>query len=167
MKLLSIFLVVLCSIANASELDLDWHTIEKEWSFIKKSTGAPADLPMPPIEIDSTLPSAARMVFQFPTVDDMQTEVKILINPRVLSEFNVELLDWGIGHELTHYAFVMRENDWDINRSHYQITIKHHCNKEFMRITSDIADIIDARYHSEKYRMLSEVQRSCAFYPNQ
>lgn len=169
MQLLIILCVILSLNVGAQELSLDRYTIEREWTFIKQQLNAPADLPMPPIEIDPNMPKTARMMFQFPTANDSGITMKIFINPKTLKDYNTEMLDWGIGHELTHYAFILRENNWELNRSSYNYTIKHHCNKEFMRITKDLADVIYNIYHGERerYRMWDEVQRSCAQYPNQ
>lgn len=166
--LLSIYLCLLCINASAEEFRLDWYTIEKEWSFIKNQLNAPDDLPMPPISIESNMPPAARMMFQFPVEDD-GTEMRIMINSTTLINYNTEMIDWGIGHELTHYAFILRENSWELNKPSYNYTVKHHCNKEFMSITKNIADIVFDVYHGERerYRMWDEVQRSCALYPNQ
>ena len=167
-RIVAAFLLLFAVTAQA-EFTIDWRTVNKEWEFIKEQVGAPKDLPMPPIIVDPTLPSGARMMFQFPTKEDSSVVMQIMINPKTINDYNTEMIDWGLGHELTHYAFVMRENDWDYTRSWFNITIRHHCNREFMRITKELADVIYNVYHGERerYAMWDQVQRSCVTQPNQ
>ena len=147
--------------------DLDWRVIELEWKFIKQQVGAPPDLPMPDIIIGN-LPVGARMLFQYP-VDDSGNRLLITIAPETLNVYNQEMVDWGVGHELTHYAFIMRDNNWNYNLNNYIQTRFHHCDKEFMRITRDLAEVIYHVYHGqrERYAMWDQVQRSCVMQPNQ
>lgn len=168
-RIAAAFLFCVCTLAWSQQLDLDWRVINQEWEFIKQQTGAPNDLPMPNIIIDPTLPSGARMMFQFPTKQDSVIPMQIMINPKTLVEYNREMIDWGVGHELTHYAFVMRENNWEYTKEYFAITQKHHCNREFMRITKELADVIYNVYHGERerYAMWDQVQRSCVTQPNQ
>jgi len=168
-RLVAAFFICICTSAWTQDVDLDWTVINKEWAFIKQQTGAPDNLPMPVIIVDPTLPTGARMMFQFPTKQDSQVPMQIMINPRTLVEYNREMIDWGLGHELTHYAFVMRENNWEYTRTWFVITQKHHCNREFMRITKELADVIYNIYHGERerYAMWDQVQRSCVTQPNQ
>lgn len=158
------------TIANAqhSLADLDWPVIRLEWQFIKQAVGAPPDLPMPEIVIEP-LPPGARMMFQFPTIDSDEYPLLITINPETLVKFDYEMVNWGLGHELTHYAFIMRDNNWDPNRSWYVQSRRHHCDPEFMQITHDIAEVIYNVYHGqrERYAMWDQVQRSCQYQPNQ
>lgn len=168
-SLLFVVLLFIFTISFGEEFKLDHYTIEREWIYIKEQTNAPPDLPMPPIIVDSTLPQAARMMFQFPTQNDSNVVMQIMINPNTTKDYNIEMIDWGIGHELTHYAFILKENNWELNKPSYVYTQKHHCNKEFMRITRNLADVIYNIYHGERerYRMWDEVQRSCVTHPNQ
>ena len=158
------------SIANVQPRlsDLDWPVIELEWKFIKQRVGAPIDLPMPPIIVE-TLPPGARMMFQFPIHDDSDYDMQIIISPETLKHYGYEMIDWGLGHELTHYAFIMRDNNWDYTKKTFVQTFPHHCNPEFMRITRNIADLIYNIHHGqrERYMMLNEVQRSCLSNPTQ
>ena len=155
--------------ASRSAIDIDWDIVELEWRFIKQQVGAPADLPMPPIRL-AKLPPGARMMFQFPLTDDDEP-MAIDIAPATLTQFTREMLDWALGHELTHYAFIMRENDWDTARTKFDHAVynRHHCNREFMTITKAIADIVWNSYHSERqrYAMWDQVQRSCQMQPDQ
>ena len=159
----------LTAYASKSEIDIDWDIVEIEWQFIKKQVGAPADLPMPPIHLKE-LPPGARMMFQFPLTDGDEA-MEITIAPTTLTQYSREMLNWAVGHELTHYAFIMRENFWDHTKTVYQHAIYnvHHCNQEFMNITRAIANIIWNSYHSERerYAMWDQVQRSCLMQPNQ
>ena len=78
------------------------------------------------------------------------------------------MVNWALGHELVHYAFLMRENQWQ-PKTIYSNSIKHHCNPEFLQLTGDIADLIsDTQMPSrERLRMYSEVFRSCTRHPDQ
>ena len=157
------------SIAYAQTYELDWYVINQEWKFIKEQTGAPADLPMPPIIVEKDMPAAARMMFQYPTAENPQDRMIIMINPRTLEDYDREMIDWGLGHELTHYAMILQENNWDLTRETYNQEIRHHCNRTFMRITREVADLIYSIYHDEraKYQMYHQVQRSCVDQPHQ
>ena len=156
------------SIAYATD-DLDWLIINRVWTFVKTQTGAPADLPMPPIFVSADMPAAARMMFQYPTRENPQDRMVIMINPTTLETYDRDMIDWGLGHELTHYAMILQENNWDLTRETYNQTILHHCNREFMRITRQIADLIYSVYHDERdrYQMYHQVQRSCVDQPHQ
>lgn len=170
-NLLIAFLLILpasISWAELIKIDLDWPMIELEWKFIKQRVGAPIDLPMPPIIVEA-LPSRARMMFQFPIQDYSDYDMQISIAPETLKNYGYEMIDWGLGHELTHYAFIMRDNNWDYTKKTFVQNFTHHCNPEFMRITQDIAGIIYNIYHGqrERYMMLNEVHRSCLLHPNQ
>jgi hypothetical protein len=156
--------------ASARPTGLDWPVIELEWKFIKQAVGAPANLPMPPIVVEE-LPPGARMIFQFPILPTDAYPMQISIAPSTLKNYGYEMLDWAVGHELTHYAFIMRENNWEYTRSQFvhDFNNKHHCNREYMAITKALADVVYSVYHGERerYAMWDEVQRSCAAHPNQ
>ena len=157
------------SIAYAQTYELDWRVINQEWQFIKEQTGAPADLPLPPIIFSKDMPAAARMMFQYPTDENPEDRMIIMINPRTMQDYDREMIDWGLGHELTHYAMILEENAWDLTRKTYVQETRHHCNPRFMRITRQIADLIYNIYHDEraKYQMYHQVQRSCVDQPHQ
>ena len=158
------------SIANVQPglSDLDWPVIELEWKFIKQRVGAPINLPMPLITVE-TLPPGARMMFEFPTSSDSDSDMKISIAPETLKNYGYEMTTWGVGHELTHYAFIMRDNDWNHTKKTFVHKFPHHCNPEFMSITRDLAEVIYQVHHGqrERYMMLNEVQRSCLSNPSQ
>jgi hypothetical protein len=80
-----------------------------------------------------------------------------------------EMVTWGVGHELVHYAFIMRENQWQNRRATFADNLKHHCDLEFKQITRAIADEIWNIYHSDTQRaaMYDEVEKSCFNEPNQ
>lgn len=168
-KLLAFLFCLVSSIANAQpKLNLDWSVIELEWRYIKQQVGAPNDLPMPPIVVE-TLPPNARMMFQFPVEETSDFPMQIIIAPSTLQSFDYEMIDWGIGHELTHYAFIMRDNNWDPTKRAFVQSRLHHCNREFMMITKGVAEIIFNVYHGQRelYAMYDFVQRSCLANPNQ
>jgi hypothetical protein len=169
-RLVMAFLFCLASsIAYAQTHELDWRVINQEWQFIKQETGAPGDLPMPPIIFSTDMPAAARMMFQYPTEENPQDRMIILINPRTMQDYDREMINWGVGHELTHYAMLLQENNWDLEKTTYSQNIRHHCNPKFMRITREVADLIYNIYHDEraKYQMYHQVQRSCVDQPHQ
>lgn len=151
-----------------SDKSFDRDTLETIWRFIKSQTQAPDDAAMPPLVIQPGLPTTARMVFEFPSEDQPQNSLQINVSPRTLQLWSRSMVNWALGHELVHYAMLMRENQWTAQRI-YTNTIKHHCNPEFMRLTTEIADLIsDAQSPSrERLRMYSEVFRSCTRHPDQ
>ena len=147
---------------------IDAKLTEKIWEFIKLETHAPADLPLPPILFDENIPKEARMVFQFPSEDAPQNTMQISIGTAGTRLWKQEMFLWALGHELTHYALLMRENEWQ-QKTVYVNNIRHHCNMEFMRITRDIVEIIWEQYQNvaARMRMYSEVYKSCNRQPFQ
>ena len=147
---------------------IDMAMTEKLWVFIKQETHAPDNLPMPPILFDEKIPKQARMVFQFPSEDAPDNALQISIGNASTRWWNQEMMLWALGHELTHYAFLMQENEWETKNT-YVNNIRHHCNFEFMRITRDIVEIIWEKYQNvaARMRMYSEVHKSCARQPLQ
>lgn len=146
----------------------DMATLQVIWDFIKSKTNAPADAAMPRLVVQPGLPTTARMVFEFPSEDQPQNTLQINVSPRTLQLWSRSMVNWAVGHELVHYAMLMRENQW-VEQTIYKNTIKHHCNPEFLKLTGDIADLIsDAQSPSrERLRMYSEVFRSCIRHPDQ
>ena len=138
------------------------------WRFVKSKTGAPADAPLPRLVIQPALPTSARMVFEFPSEDQPGNALQINVSTRTLQAWSRSMVNWALGHELVHYAFLMRENQWQ-PKTIYTNSIKHHCNPEFLQLTGDIADLIsDTQMPSrERLRMYSEVFRSCTRHPDQ
>jgi hypothetical protein len=153
---------------QATDKKLDMGILQAVWSFIKAETSAPVDFPMPLVVVDATLPITARMVFQFPSAEHPNNQLQIGVSPRTLSAWNRGMVSWAAGHELTHYAFLMRENGW-LQKDKYQSTTKHHCNPEFIRLTSGIADLLSDQLTNgkDRLRMYSEVFRSCSRHPEQ
>ena len=146
----------------------DMATLQVIWDFIKSKTNAPADAAIPRLVVQPGLPTTARMVFEFPSEDQPQNTLQINVSPRTLQLWSRSMVNWAVGHELVHYAMLMRENQW-VEQTIYKNTIKHHCNPEFLKLTGDIADLIsDAQSPSrERLRMYSEVFRSCIRHPDQ
>ena len=147
---------------------LDMAILQMVWAYIKSETAAPADFPMPQVVVDATLPVNARMVFQFPSPDQPGNILQIGVSPRTLSAWSRGMVSWAAGHELTHYAFLMRENGW-ARQDKYTSTTKHHCNPDFIRLTTGIADLISDQLTNgkDRLRMYSEVFRSCSRHPDQ
>lgn len=149
--------------------EIDFDVISRLWVFVKKTTQAPADLPPPKLVLDWHVPAFARMGFQYPTQQFPDFEMQISIAPRTIEHYTKEMVTWGVGHELVHYAFILRENNWRRSQSTFQDQLKHHCNPEFKAITRAIADEIWTIYHSDTQRaaMYDEVEKSCFNEPNQ
>ena len=146
----------------------DTAMLDLIWQFIKTQTQAPEEASMPRLVIQPDLPTNARMVFEFPSEDQPQNNLQINVSPRILQAWSRSMVNWAFGHELTHYAMLMQENEW-MAKSIYKNTVRHHCNPEFLRITSEIADLISDKVPSDKerLRMYSEVFRSCTRHPDQ
>lgn len=155
-------------LSASQDKKLDMGIVQMVWSYIKSETKAPSDFPLPPLVVDATLPTNARMVFQFPSAEQPENTLQIGVSPRTLSAWSRGMVSWAAGHELTHYAFLMRENGW-VRQDKYQSSMKHHCNPEFIRLTSGIADLIADQLTNgkDRLRMYSEVFRSCSRHPNQ
>ena len=129
--------------------DIDFDVITRLWGFVKKTTDAPGSLPPPPLVLDWHVPPFARMGFQYPTPQFPDNLMQISIAPRTIESYSKEMVAWGVGHELVHYAFIMRENQWQNRRATFADSVKHHCNLEFKAITRAIADEIWSIYHSD------------------
>ena len=130
---------------------------------------SPRDLPPPRLELDWHVPPFARMGFQYPTDKFPEYQMQISIAPRTIEQYSKEMVSWGVGHELVHYVFILRENHWHYGQATFQDHLKHHCNPEFKQITRAIADEIWKIYHSDTQRaaMYDEVEKSCFNEPNQ
>jgi hypothetical protein len=117
---------------------------------------------------DENIPKEARMVFQFPSEDAPQNTLQISIGTTGTRFWKHDMFLWALGHELTHYALLMQENQWE-QKAVYVNNIRHHCNMAFMQITRDIVDIIWEKYQSVvgRMRMYSEVHKSCSRQPLQ
>ena len=147
---------------------LDTASLSKIWSWIKTQTSAPENAAMPDVVIQSNLPPAARLMFEFPSESEPDNLMRISVSPRTLHTWSRPMLNWAIGHEFLHYALLMRENDWQ-TQAIYKNNIKHHCNPEFIDLTAGIAELIsDAQPQAhERLSMYSEIFRSCVRYPEQ
>lgn len=172
--LMALVLAVSCAWSGEISVEntpppIDMDMVEQIWQYIKINTGAPVDFPAPRIVMDWEVPPLARMGYQFPTADMINTENQISIAPRTVDMWPRDIVTWGIGHEMTHYAFLMRENGWDLNRQYFFNYRKHHCDPEFQEITRGIADLIWSTYHStaDQTKMYDEVQKSCFMHPEQ
>ena len=146
----------------------DVDALNSIWAYIKLQTGAPADAQLPRLVIQPNLPTNARMVFEFPSEDQPLNGLQINVSPRTLQAWSRSMVNWALGHELVHYALLMRENQWT-PQVIYKNSIKHHCNPEFLRLTGEIADLISDTQAPgrERLRMYSEVFRSCTRHPDQ
>ena len=149
--------------------EIDYDVINRMWDFVKHNTHAPRDLPPPRLVLDWHVPPFARMGFQYPTDKFPEYQMQISIAPRTIEQYSKEMVSWGVGHELVHYVFILRENHWRYGQATFQDHLKHHCNPEFKQITRAIADEIWKIYHSDTQRaaMYDEVEKSCFNEPNQ
>jgi hypothetical protein len=156
------------SIINTpAPIDIDMVT--DIWLYVKKELDAPDNLKDPVIVLDWEVPIIARMGFQFPTEEYPNNLLQISVAPRTVDSWSKDMISWGIGHEITHYVLVMKENGWNTEKTVFVNKMKHHCNKEFKRITRGIADLIYKVYHSEidRSKMYNEVEHSCRIHPEQ
>lgn len=111
----------------APPVDLD--ALNRIWARLKKETGAPADLPPPPLVLDWEVPASAKMGFQYPTEEFPDNRLRISIAPRTADMQPANMTLWGLGHELTHYLFILRENGFDPKRKTYREGPPQHCNE--------------------------------------
>ena len=148
---------------------IDIEMVNHIYSYIKQELKAPESLIEPTIVMDWEVPILAKMGYQFPTEDFPKNISQISIAPRTVDMWPRDMISWGIGHEMTHYVFLMKENNWETDRKIFVNKIKHHCNKEFIRITKGIADLIYSTYHSDidRHKMYDEVSLSCRLHPEQ
>lgn len=148
---------------------IDTSMLERVWHYVQVRTKAPSGLPPPKLVIDWEVPQNARMGFQYPTKEFPGYPMQISIAPRTVDVWSRDMITWAVGHEMVHYAFILRENNWDLSKPTYTDKLKHHCDKEFIDITKGIADLIWDAYHSEvdRGKMYDEARQSCAKLPNQ
>lgn len=149
-----------------SPIIVDREALERVWTYIKKEAGAPDDLSMPPFVASWKIFGLAIAAFSAPTEEAHTMRPHILLVPNVGNEESNMVL-WYIAHELTHYAFLMRHNDWDVNRKTFDVGKPHHCDPEFKRVTHGAADAIWDIYHGDTalHRSYGEVERSCRVTP--
>ncbi len=152
-----------------TEPPLRYSDINAVWEMLKEEVGAPGDFPPPPLVLDWEVPHKARMGFQYPTVNYPQYPLMVSIAPRTIDTWHHELVTYGVGHELLHYLFLLRDNGFDLEKRTFDEASPHHCNREFMRISRLIADRIWDMYHSTEHRsvMYDEVTKSCFNQPGQ
>ncbi len=148
---------------------IDLEMVHRIWLILKKEIGARADTPYPPIVLDWEVPKIALMGTQYPTKEFPDNRLQISLAPRTLDQLDHQMLLFGIGHELTHYLFILRENEWDPSKKHYVVKRLHHCDAEFQRIMRLIIDTIWNTYHDDamRNRLASEPRRSCVEHPEQ
>ena len=99
-------------VAGLADQSFDTEALRLIWAFIKSRTGAPLEAPMPRFMITPGLPTSARMVFEYPSEDQPGNALQINVSPRTLQGWSRSMVNWALGHELVHYAFLMRENQW-------------------------------------------------------
>lgn len=147
---------------------IDYQLVNLMWDYIKKETGAPADLPPPKFVLDWHVPIIARMGTFTPTEELPDLDFSIHVAPRTIDMWDPLMVLFGMGHEMAHYAFILKENDWKTKKI-YTVNWKHHCNPKFKLITRGLAQLLWNVYHSDDNRakMFEEVQMSCANFPQQ
>ena len=148
---------------------IDLEVTTRVWEYVKKATGAPKDLAPPLMVLDWEVPIIAKMGTQAPTPEYPEYRLQISIAPRTVDMWPPEMIQWGIGHEMTHYALILKENNWDATKKVFIIKRKHHCDPEFMAITRGVADYLWTIWHSDtiKAKMYDEVIKSCGNNPEQ
>ncbi len=148
---------------------IDLEMVHRVWLTLKKETGAKENIPYPPIVLDWEVPRIALMGTQYPTKEFPNNRLQISLAPRTLDTLDHQLLLFGIGHELTHYLFILRENEWDPHKQYYVVKRRHHCDAEFQRIMRVTIDLIWNTYHDDgmRSRLSNEPRRSCVEHPEQ
>jgi len=148
---------------------INFDDINRIWTWLKKEVGAPEDLPPPLLVLDWEVPIRAKMGFQYPTKEYPENRLQISVAPRTIDMLSWYMVLFGIGHELTHYIILLRENDYDVGKKTYDDTLLHHCNPEFLQVTRNIAEEIWNIYHSDhdRARMYNEVIKACSRFPGQ
>ena len=144
-----------------SQPPIDLQHVNWIWERLKKEIGAPNDLPPPPIVLDWEVPIYARMGTQYPSKEFPTYRMQISIAPRTIDTESDTMILFGIGHELVHYLFIMRENDYEIKEI-YTVELMHHCNMEFQDYNRIVIDVIWNIYHMAKHRMNDEIVKSCS-----
>ncbi len=109
------------------------------------------------------------MGFQYPTAQYPNNPLMVGIAPRTIDTWPHELVTYGVGHELLHYLFLLRDNNFDVEARVFEQDSPRHCNRQFMKVSRRIADRIWDMYHSTAYRtqMYDEVTKSCFNQPGQ
>lgn len=149
-----------------SQPPIDLVDVNRVWFRLKREMGAPVDLPPPPIAIDWEVPIIAKMGTQYPSKEFPEYRMQISIAPRTIDSESDEMILFGIGHELVHYLFIMRENDYKIQEI-YKVELLHHCNMEFQDFTRIVIDEIWNIYHMNKNLMNNEIVKSCSNFGGQ
>ena len=148
---------------------IDFQSINRIWKWLTSEIGAPADFPPPPLALDWEVPLFAKMGFQYPTEEYPNTRLQISIAPRTIDMESPKMLLFGIGHELAHYLFLLRDNDYNLAKHVFAPGKPHHCDLAFMEITRGVADLIWSMHHDSPVRdaMYAEIDKSCQKYPGQ
>lgn len=148
---------------------LDYVLLNRIWEILKKEVGAPKDFPPPPLTLDWEVPPSARMGYQYPTAEHPENRSQISLAPRTLDMFGEEMLLFGISHELTHYLFLLKHNEFDVNKKFFDPGKPQHCDPEYQRVMRIVTDVIWDIYQSDPMRnqMHAEIRRSCAAHPGQ
>ena len=151
-----------------SQPSIDTYALGRVWDRLVREMNAPDHIKPPALVLDWHVPLMARMGFQYPNIEFPDSRMFVGVAPRTIDMTNPQMLVWGIGHEFTHFMFIMKENNFEY-KDVYEDKTLHHCNPEFMRITRVLADEIWSIYHEDtnRARMYDEVIKSCANQPNQ
>ena len=154
---------------NLTQPPIDLEMVHRIWLILKRETAAGANVPYPPIVLDWEVPKIAMMGTQYPTQEFPDNRLQISLAPRTIDLLDHQMLLFGIGHELTHYLFILRENEWDPNKKYYLVKRLHHCDAEFQRIMRLLIDTIWNTYHDDamRNRLANEPRRSCVEHPEQ
>ena len=149
---------------------MDIVLMERVWARLVKEMNIPVGIEPPPMIFDSSYPSDVNMAFVYSIMPEYIVPSHIAVSPRAINKKNLSAdhFIWGIGHELTHFAFVMRDNGWKYAPYYVEKTKHHHCNREFQRITKALADEIWDAHHDDTMRafLYGEVILVCEYSPD-
>src|SRR3989344_7315554 len=118
---------------KGSSYQMDIVLMERVWARLVKEMNIPVGIEPPPMIFDSSYPSDVNMAFVYSIMPEYIVPSHIAVSPRAINKKNLSAdhFIWGIGHELTHFAFVMRDNGWKYAPYYVEKTKHHHCNREF------------------------------------
>lgn len=151
------------SVVGAAESELrlpeplsqDAELVDRYWQWLKTDLQAPLDLPPPHIDVEP-LPTNAEMALYFPSAEEPQRELRIVISPRMIQMAQagerLEVLR-ALAHEIVHYVMLMAENDWDYERRAFENSIHHHCDPTFQRLTRHVASVIQLSCWEEGHQL--------------
>mgnify|MGYP005630664549 FL=1 len=150
-----------------SPLNKDADILTYYWDWLTEELNAPLNIPYPSIKVGD-LPANKLMGLMFPTFNNPQTPLEIIISKREMNRsengFDLEVLG-NVAHEIVHYLLLLSDHNWDHTQSEFMLrnNAKEHCDPEFMRLVRHFGTFVWNAYHSNyTVRAINQtVSRSC------